>query len=46
MGRINQLIGNAASQGIRSPLTVESENVAVDDGRWAAGDCAEGSQGD
>lgn len=27
--RINQLIGNAASQHVRSPLTVQTENVAV-----------------
>ena len=27
--RINQLISNAASQGVRSPLTVKTENVAV-----------------
>ncbi|MCK4607879.1 MAG: putative DNA binding domain-containing protein [Gammaproteobacteria bacterium] len=31
--RINQLISNAASQGVRSPLTVETKNVAVEDGR-------------
>jgi ATP-dependent DNA helicase RecG len=31
--RINQLIGNAALQHVRSPLTVQTENVAVDDGR-------------
>ncbi len=33
IGRINQLISNSASQHIRSPLTVQTENVAVDDGR-------------
>ncbi|MCI5223622.1 MAG: ATP-dependent DNA helicase RecG [Candidatus Electrothrix sp. AR4] len=33
VGRINQLISNGASQGIRSPLTVETENVALEDGR-------------
>lgn len=33
VSRINQLISNAASQGVRSPLTVETENVAVEDGR-------------
>lgn len=34
VSRINQLISNAASQGVRSPLAVETENVAVeDDGR-------------
>jgi predicted HTH transcriptional regulator len=31
--RINQLIGNAASQHVRSPLTVQTENVAVAEGR-------------
>lgn len=31
--RINQLIGNAASQHVRSPLTVQTENVAVAKGR-------------
>ena len=31
--RVNQLIGNAASQLVRSPLIVCSENVAVGDGR-------------
>jgi ATP-dependent DNA helicase RecG len=31
--RINQLIGNAASQHVRSPLTVQTENVAVGEGR-------------
>ena len=29
VGRLNQLIGNAASQHVRSPLTVRTENVAV-----------------
>ncbi|WLE97497.1 MAG: putative DNA binding domain-containing protein [Candidatus Electrothrix communis] len=33
VSRINQLISNAASQGVRSPLTVETENVASEDGR-------------
>jgi len=33
VGRINQLISNAASQGVRSPLTVETENIALEDGR-------------
>lgn len=31
--RINQLIGNAASQHVRSPLTVQTENIAVGEGR-------------
>ena len=31
--RINQLIGNAASQHVRSPLTVQTENVGVGDER-------------
>jgi ATP-dependent DNA helicase RecG len=31
--RINQLIGNAASQHVRSPLTVHTENIAVAKGR-------------
>ncbi|TVR43181.1 MAG: ATP-dependent DNA helicase RecG [Planctomycetota bacterium] len=31
--RLNQLISNAASQHVRSPLTVHTENVAVDSGR-------------
>lgn len=31
--RINQMIGNAASQQVRSPLTVTTENVALDNGR-------------
>jgi len=31
--RINQLISNAASQNVRSPLTVQSANVAVGKGR-------------
>ena len=33
VSRINQLIGNAASQHVRSPLTVQSENVALENGR-------------
>lgn len=33
--RINQLIGNAASQHIRSPLTVQTENLELDNGRLA-----------
>ena len=33
VGRINQLISNAASQGVRSPLTVETENVLLENGR-------------
>jgi len=31
--RINQLIANAASQHVRSPLTVQTENVAVGEGQ-------------
>ncbi len=31
--RINQLIGNAAAQHVRSPLTVQSENIEVANGR-------------
>jgi ATP-dependent DNA helicase RecG len=33
VARLNQLISNAASQNVRSPLTVQSENVAVGKGR-------------
>ena len=33
VARINQLIGNAASQHVRSPLTVQTENIGVGDGR-------------
>lgn len=33
VARINQLISNAASQLVRSPLTVRTDNVALDDGR-------------
>ena len=33
VARINQLIGNAAAQHIRSPLTVQTENLEVDNGR-------------
>ena len=33
VARINQLIGNAASQLVRSPLTVQTENVALENGR-------------
>ena len=33
VGRVNQLIGNAASQGVRSPLTVQTENVLLENGR-------------
>ncbi len=33
VARINQLISNAASQNVRSPLTVQSANVAVGKGR-------------
>jgi ATP-dependent DNA helicase RecG len=31
--RINQLISNAASQLVKSPLTVRTENVAIENGR-------------
>jgi len=31
--RINQLIGNVASQFVRSPIDVRTENVALDNGR-------------
>lgn len=33
VGRINQLISNAASQQVRSPLAVQTENVALESGR-------------
>lgn len=33
VSRINQLIGNSASQHVRSPLTVQSENVSLGNGR-------------
>ena len=33
VSRINQLISNAASQLVRSPLTVQTENVALENGR-------------
>ena len=33
VGRINQLISNAASQLVKSPLTVRTENVALENGR-------------
>ena len=33
VSRINQLISNAASQQVRSPLTVQTENVALGNGR-------------
>jgi ATP-dependent DNA helicase RecG len=33
VSRINQLISNAASQLVRSPLAVQTENVALDNGR-------------
>ena len=33
VGRLNQLISNAASQGVRSPLTVETENVLLENGQ-------------
>ncbi len=33
VARINQLISNAASQGVRSPLTVETENMALENRR-------------
>ena len=33
VARVNQLISNAASQNVRSPLTVQSANVAVGKGR-------------
>jgi ATP-dependent DNA helicase RecG len=33
VSRINQLISNAASQHVRSPLIVQSENVALENGR-------------
>jgi ATP-dependent DNA helicase RecG len=31
--RLNQLIGNAASQHVRSPLTVQTENIGIGDDR-------------
>lgn len=33
VARINQLISNAASQLVRSPITVHTENIALADGR-------------
>lgn len=33
VARLNQLIGNAASQHVRSPLTVQTENIGVGDER-------------
>jgi ATP-dependent DNA helicase RecG len=33
VARLNQLIGNAASQHVRSPLTVKTENIGVGDER-------------
>lgn len=33
VARINQLIGNAASQLVRSPLAVQTENLALENGR-------------
>jgi len=33
VGRINQLISNAASHLVRSPLVVQTENVALENGR-------------
>jgi len=33
VGRINQLISNAASQLVKSPLTVRTENIALENGR-------------
>ena len=33
VARLNQLIGNAASQHVRSPLTVRTENIGVAEGR-------------
>jgi len=33
VARLNQLIGNAASQHVRSPLTVQTENIRVGDER-------------
>ena len=33
VGRINQLISNTASQLVRSPITVQTENIALDNGR-------------
>ena len=33
ISRINQLISNAASQQVRSPLTVQTENMALENGR-------------
>lgn len=33
VARINQLISNAASQLVRSPLAVQTENLALEDGR-------------
>ena len=33
VSRINQIISNAASQHIKSPLTVKTENIPVDNNR-------------
>ncbi|MCC7230623.1 MAG: putative DNA binding domain-containing protein [Fimbriimonadaceae bacterium] len=33
VARLNQLISNTASQGVRSPLIVQTENVPLEDGR-------------
>ena len=33
VSRINQLISNTASQSVRSPLTVQTENISLENGR-------------
>ena len=33
VSRLNQLISNAATQGVRSPLTVQTRNIALGNGR-------------
>ena len=35
VARLNQPIGNAASQHVRSPITVQTENLELDNGRLA-----------
>ena len=43
VSRLNQMISNVAAQHVRSPLTVQTENVDLENGRL--GDCSDRAQG-
>jgi predicted HTH transcriptional regulator len=43
VSRVNQMMSNVAAQHVRSPLTVQTENVELENGRLAADFCPSAS---